>query len=343
MAHVTRSKWDDEWENVAVKQMAALKEKRDELFKATKAFQKAQKECQKAVKDQGKLLKDLGHDLEQLRSQKAIDAAEWAKRRKGILEQETTIKRVKFVLPIDASLPLRLMLGKVNLTLPVMDQRWQYKQEYEQFKLQVTYVIILVSVLALYYESPALDVFFFMLLGWYNASVTIRELILKANGSDIKLWWLIHHYSSIAVSVILLLWYTSTSSSEFITNFRAFTLYQGIVQVLQYRYQSATLYKKRALGESKLLDTTTDLPNRWSLSALVACLAVAYVWQLVLACISFNIGSEHGGWQAWSLFWLYAVMGIGNVCITSLVVFRKFFPESKSAARVAKTLNSVNK
>jgi hypothetical protein len=77
----------------------------------------------------------------QRRLSKDLPAEEWAQRRKGILEQQATLRRVKFVLPIDArlvwllswllllvrnvlfSLPLRLMLGKVNLTLPVMDQR----------------------------------------------------------------------------------------------------------------------------------------------------------------------------------------------------------------------------
>jgi hypothetical protein len=75
------------------------------------------------------------------------------------------------------------------------------------------------------------------------------QLILKANGSDIKLWWLFHHYSSIAVSATMLLWYvctvtcvltcllacdvghhfrySSNAIQDFVFYFRAFTLYQG--------------------------------------------------------------------------------------------------------------------
>ncbi|EDQ90219.1 uncharacterized protein MONBRDRAFT_3096, partial [Monosiga brevicollis MX1] len=97
---------------------------------------------------------------------------------------------------------------------------------------------------------------FYVFLGWYYGSVTIRELILKANGSNIKLWWLFHHYSSIVVSAVLLLWSHTPACLEFEYYFKIFSIYQGIVQVMQYRYQSATLYKKRALGESQLLDTT---------------------------------------------------------------------------------------
>jgi TMPIT-like protein len=34
----------------------------------------------------------------------------------------------------------------------------------------------------------------------------LRENILKANGSNIRTWWVVHHYLSIAVSLVLLLW-----------------------------------------------------------------------------------------------------------------------------------------
>lgn len=50
------------------------------------------------------------------------------------------------------------------------------------------------------------DSIYYIFLGWYFASVTIRELILRANGSSIRTWWLIHHYASIAVAAVLLLW-----------------------------------------------------------------------------------------------------------------------------------------
>jgi hypothetical protein len=43
MAEATR-RWDEEWENVAVKRIDELKAKREALFKATKAFQTAQKD-----------------------------------------------------------------------------------------------------------------------------------------------------------------------------------------------------------------------------------------------------------------------------------------------------------
>ena len=52
-----------------------------------------------------------------------IREEEWAQRRKGILEQQETFKRVNFTLPMEISMPLRLLLGQVNLTLPMMTDR----------------------------------------------------------------------------------------------------------------------------------------------------------------------------------------------------------------------------
>jgi hypothetical protein len=43
--------------------------------------------------------------------------------------------------------------------------------------------------------------------------------------------------------------------------------------------------------------------------------------------------------QPWLLFVLYAIMGVGNSFITSLVIYRKFRPGSKSGAYLAKLLN----
>jgi hypothetical protein len=59
--------------------------------------------------------------------------------------------------------------------------------------------------------------------------------------------------------------------------YRLFSLYTGTVQVLQYRYQAALLYKKRALGQSRLLDTTNDLPNKGTFWLLIVFLTLAYV------------------------------------------------------------------
>lgn len=44
------------------------------------------------------------------------------------------------------------------------------------------------------------------LLVWYYCTLTIRESILKVNGSRIKGWWRFHHFFSTVVSGVLLVW-----------------------------------------------------------------------------------------------------------------------------------------
>lgn len=78
--------------------------------------------------------------------------------------------------------------------------------------------------------------------------------------------------------------------------YRLFSLYTGTVQVLQYRYQAALLYKKRALGQSRLLDTTNDLPNKGTFWLLIVFLTLAYV------CAGEATGKPHtrgGGSVVW--------------------------------------------
>lgn len=47
---------------------------------------------------------------------------------------------------------------------------------------------------------------YYIFMGWFSSSVTVRELILRANGSRIRTWWLVHHYGVIATAAVMLLW-----------------------------------------------------------------------------------------------------------------------------------------
>ena len=51
------------------------------------------------------------------------------------------------------------------------------------------------------------DAAFQFLLVWYYCTLTIREHILKVNGSRIKGWWITHHFISTACGGIFLVWY----------------------------------------------------------------------------------------------------------------------------------------
>lgn len=62
----------------------------------------------------------------------------------------------------------------------------RYKQEYEQFKMTVTLVILGVISLSYFMPSRFLDSVSNFLMVWYYCTLTIRESILRVNGSKIK-------------------------------------------------------------------------------------------------------------------------------------------------------------
>lgn len=51
-----------------------------------------------------------------------------------------------------------------------------------------------------------MEIILMFLLVWYYCTLTIRESILKVNGSRIKGWWRFHHFMSTVISGVLLIW-----------------------------------------------------------------------------------------------------------------------------------------
>jgi TMPIT-like protein len=71
----------------------------------------------------------------------------------------------------------------------------------------------------------ALELAFIFLLVWYYCTLTIRESILKVNGSRIKGWWRIHHFISTVAAGVLLIWPNSETWYHFRSQFMWFNLY----------------------------------------------------------------------------------------------------------------------
>lgn len=51
-----------------------------------------------------------------------------------------------------------------------------------------------------------LDLAFVFIMVWYYCTLTIRESILRVNGSRIRGWWRAHHFLSTALAGVLLTW-----------------------------------------------------------------------------------------------------------------------------------------
>lgn len=88
-----------------------------------------------------------------------------------------------------------------------------------------------------------LELSYVFLLVWYYCTLTIRESILKVNGSRIKGWWRLHHFISTVAAGILLIWPDTVAWSLFRDQFMWFNAYISTVQYLQFRYQQGVLYR----------------------------------------------------------------------------------------------------
>jgi len=75
------------------------------------------------------------------------------------------------------------------------------------------------------------------LLVWYYCTLTIRESILKVNGSKVKGWWRVHHFISTVLSGVLLIWPNNSIYYEFRSQFMWFNVY---ISKISFMIQSPT-------------------------------------------------------------------------------------------------------
>lgn len=150
-------------------------------------------------------------------------------------------------------------LGPANLVLPERE-RLAYKTSYERFKVvaTITHLILSLSLLLLFREWPWLDALSNMHLLYTYSTMTLREHVLRYNGSTMPRWWIWHHYACVVLAGLLLLWPASRSYYVLRDQLLLFMVYIAAVQILQYRYQMSRLYTLRALSRVSPLQMTTD-------------------------------------------------------------------------------------
>uniref|UniRef100_A0A8B9LCH5 Transmembrane protein 120B n=1 Tax=Astyanax mexicanus TaxID=7994 RepID=A0A8B9LCH5_ASTMX len=285
--------------------------------------------------------------LEELTSLQAICSSSICKQRKGLKELRKTLHKyacdadqseviadlqtqikekqnvffdMESYLPKRNGLYLNLVLGNVNVTLLSNQAKFAYKDEYEKFKLYMTIILMFGAVTCLFLLNYRVtDEIFNFLLVWYYCTLTIRESILMSNGSRIKGWWVSHHYVSTFLSGVMLTWPEGAIYQLFRSQFLAFSIYQSLVQFLQYYYQSGCLYRLRALGERNQLDLTVgDVSNNWS----VFCVQF---WQLYNSVTLFRLSAREDckEWQVFMLALTFLVLFLGNFLTTLKVVHQK--------------------
>lgn len=147
--------------------------------------------------------------------------------------------------------------------------------------------------------------------------------MLRANGSRIKQWWIVHHYISALGSIVVLFW--PMASATYQQTQRVLSIYsvaQVIVQEIQTQYQLGRLYKMVAMGKANPMDVTNETSShRWApnIDVLYPFVTSVQLFQLYLAYTFFATGCRlrTGEWQVFTMAALFAVLGVGNIIATN--------------------------
>lgn len=157
----------------------------------------------------------------------------------------------------------------------------------------------------------------------YYISLSCREQVLRANGSRIKQWWIVHHYISALGSIVVLFWPMASATYQQTRRVLGiYSLVQVIVQEIQTQYQLGRLYKMVAMGKANPMDVTNETSShRWApnIDVLYPFVTSVQLFQLYLAYTFFAAGARlrTGEWQVFTMAALFAVLGVGNIIATN--------------------------
>ncbi|XP_064612652.1 ion channel TACAN-like [Liolophura sinensis] len=327
----------EEWDELD-KEFVQLEEDHRLYQKKLEQMITAQKKCMESIAHHRYRIKKINESLkkESRHQQSAEDKSQIKDLQQKIKERKEAFHEMEEILPHKNGPYLKIILGEVNVSLLNKADKFQYKQEYERFKLVVTYVVMILSLLVLSVSYHRwLDATLHFLLVWYYCTLTIRENILRVNGSRVKGWWVTHHFISTVCAGIILIWPEGYTYQEFRTQLIFFSLYISMVQVMQYYYQSGSLYRLRALGMRHTMDITVEGFMSWmwkGLSFLLPFLFLGYVYQLYNAYTLYHL-SQHPGckeWQVLALAGIFFILGMGNILTVGAVIRQKMKKEGIS-------------
>jgi len=245
--------------------------------------------------------------------------------------------------PETGSLFVRLFLGQVNVKQFRDGERFRLKQEYEKFKRKTNpQFMLFVFLLYAFPDSEMLVTAWQIWLLYYYTTLALRENILKVNGSNIKAWWIMHHYLSITGSFTMLLWPSTSSTFKVILPlFTYFSGAQGLVQILINRYQQGQLYKLVAMGKASMMDVAGEAEGwindpGWTPSAmfLLPFLLLVQSFQLFISFKLFSVTVSstyyYKEWQCVIIATVFLALGTGNLVTTISTYLQKLKKNRKS-------------
>jgi len=206
---------------------------------------------------------------------------------------ENALRNFEDVLPHENGFYLKTILGSVNVSLLSKKDKFSYKDNYENFKATITFIIMILT-FSLMIGPPykVLDGIQQALLVWYYATVSIREHILQMNGSRIKGWWIAHHFISTVASGVLLTWPDGYTYQQIRMHYHIFILYMSFTQLVQGYYQKGCLYRLKALGDRHSMALTVEGFHSWmwrGLTFVLPFLIVGYMFEFYMFIVLWSL------------------------------------------------------
>ncbi|OVA09442.1 TMPIT-like [Macleaya cordata] len=235
---------------------------------------------------------------------------------------------------------LKMFLGPISVRATRKDVQLKIKEEYNSYRDRTAFLFLLFPSALLLLRSwiwngclPTLPVQLYQawLLFLYT-SLALRENVLRVNGSDIRPWWIYHHYCAMMMALVSLTWEIKgqpdcAHKQRGVQLFLQWAMMQGVAMLLQNRYQRQRLYTRIALGKAKRMDVvwgeTAGVEGQlWLLCPILFILQgfEAYVGLLLLRTALVGVVSE---WQVVVCGILLVLMAVGNFANTVQTLMSK--------------------
>ncbi|XP_049543109.1 transmembrane protein 120 homolog [Anopheles darlingi] len=336
-----------EWSELT-EEFRSLEEANQSYLDLHERLEEMQEKCTKQIQHQRYRMQQISKILKQYTRTEPPSSAtdqEWLSLfNKNIMKRKAQIHEIEQGLPQQNSRYLKIILGDVNVSILNRNDKVRYKDEYEKFKLILNVIGLLLSFLNIVFNLRALELVFLFLLVWYYCTLTIRESILKVNGSRIKGWWRLHHFISTVCAGVLLVWPQGEPWQLFRSQFMYFNVYISLVQYMQFRYQKGVLYRLKALGERHNMDITIEGFHSWmwrGLSFLIPFLFVGYLFQFYNAWTLYQLSAHPDAtWQIPVLSTLFLILFAGNTTTTLLVIPQKLSEHTENRYRLMNLIAS---
>ena len=215
---------------------------------------------------------------------------------------------------------MKLFLGgAVELASQRQENRLKVKEEYYSFRDSSTLTYVAWPLVLLYLNKqrklrveagmshtgvslvtifPVLVQFYWVWMLYFYAALALRENVLRANGSNIRKWRINHHYYSMGMClVVLTMDVQSDACLNYMSRFLVFTALQGVVMLVQNRYQRFRMYTRVAMGKASPMDVAGGEMggNAGQLKVLYPLLFGLQVMQVYFgASVLVSVAREHG-------------------------------------------------